>query len=116
MLIPVITPIPSYLGNFRRDGKLLTAGDEKGTVKLFDVETKTMLRQAQPHSSYSFTFLLTLSAVHAINFLSMTELVSGSDDKTICLYDIPTNMVVNTYKGHTVSLIASLHHRISFVV
>ena len=41
----------AYSGNFRRDGKLLTAGDEKGTVKLFDVETKTMLRQAQPHSS-----------------------------------------------------------------
>lgn len=41
-----------FTGNFRRDGKLLTAGDEKGNIKLFDVETKTMLRQAQPHSSY----------------------------------------------------------------
>ena len=79
-------------GNFRHDGKLLTAGDEKGNVKLFDVETKTMLRQAQPHSS----------AVHAVEFFSTTQLLSGSDDKTICLYDIPTNMVVNTYAGHSV--------------
>jgi hypothetical protein len=38
------------------DGKLLTAGDEKGNVKLFDVETKTMLRQTQPHSSYFLSF------------------------------------------------------------
>lgn len=81
----------AYSGNFRHDGKLLTAGDEKGNIKLFDVETKTMLRQAQPHSS----------AVHAVDFFSTTQLLSGSDDKTICLYDIPTNMVINTYAGHT---------------
>lgn len=37
-----------------------------------------------------------------MNFLSTTQLISGSDDKTVCLYDIPTNMVVNTYNGHTV--------------
>lgn len=42
----------AYSGNFRPDGKLLVAGDEKGNVKLFDVETKTMLRQAQPHSAF----------------------------------------------------------------
>lgn len=45
-----------FIGNFRRDGKLLTAGDEKGNIKVFDVETKTMLRQAQPHSSYTHFF------------------------------------------------------------
>ncbi|KNB41538.1 u3 small nucleolar RNA-associated hypothetical protein [Blastocystis sp. subtype 4] len=72
-------------------GILLTAGDEKGNIKVFDVETKTMLRQNQPHSS----------AVHCVDFHSATQLVSGSDDKTLCLYDIPTNMVVNTYQGHT---------------
>ena len=92
-----------FVGNFRRDGKLLTAGDEKGNVKLFDVENKTMLRQIQPHSaSILLVLIYSYSAVHAVDFLSTTELVSGSDDKLICLYDIPTNMVVNTYKGHTV--------------
>lgn len=40
-----------------------------------------------------------------MNFLSTTQLISGSDDKTACLYDIPTNMVVNTYKGHTVMVV-----------
>ena len=90
--IPVDLRVVFEAGNFRHDGKLLTAGDEKGNIKLFDVETKTMLRQAQPHSS----------AVHAVDFFSTTQLLSGSDDKTICLYDIPTNMVINTYAGHTV--------------
>lgn len=81
----------AYSGNFRHDGKLLTAGDEKGNIKVFDVETKTMLRQSQPHSA----------AVHCVDFQSSTQLLSGSDDKSICLYDIPTNTVVNTYHGHT---------------
>ena len=63
-------------------------------MKLFDVETKTMLRQVQPHAS----------AVHAVDFLSTTQLLSGSDDRTLCLYDISTNMVVNTYQGHNVRI------------
>lgn len=58
-----------------------------------------MLRQAQPHSS----------AVHAVEFFSTTQLLSGSDDKTICLYDIPTNMVINTYAGHTVRAACGPH-------
>ncbi|KAK8824541.1 hypothetical protein WA577_006938 [Blastocystis sp. JDR] len=81
----------AYSGTFRQDGKLLVAGDEKGNIKLFDVESKTLLRETRPHSA----------GTHAVNFLSMTQLVSASDDKTLCLYDIPTNTVVNTYHGHT---------------
>lgn len=48
--------------------------------------------------------MMTLRAVHCVDFHSATQLVSGSDDKTLCLYDIPTNMVVNTYQGHTVRM------------
>lgn len=44
------------------------------------------------------------SAVHCVDFHSATQLLSGSDDQSLCLYDIPTNMVVNTYHGHTVPL------------
>ena len=68
-----------------------------------------MLRQSQPHSAYVFIAVLTRSAVHCVDFQSSTQLLSGSDDKSICLYDIPTNTVVNTYHGHTVLPFISLH-------
>ena len=42
----------AYSGTFRQDGKLLVAGDEKGNIKLFDVESKTMLRESHPHSAF----------------------------------------------------------------
>lgn len=95
---------------------MLTAGDEKGNIKVFDVETKTMLRQSQPHSAFALQFLLTTSAVHCVDFQSPTQLLSGSDDKSICLYDIPTNTVVNTYQSHTVFAGASLPSRTTCVV
>ena len=44
-----------------------------------------------------------------MDFQSSTQLLSGSDDKSICLYDIPTNTVVNTYHGHTVLPLISPH-------
>ena len=92
----------AYSGTFRQDGKLLVAGDEKGNIKLFDVESKTLLRETRPHSAFVAWRCVHRSGTHAVNFLSMTQLVSTSDDKTLCLYDIPTNTVVNTYHGHTV--------------
>ena len=92
----------AYSGTFRQDGKLLVAGDEKGNIKLFDVESKTLLRETRPHSALVAWRWFHCSGTHAVNFLSMTQLVSASDDKTLCLYDIPTNTVVNTYRGHTV--------------
>lgn len=68
-----------------------------------------MLRQSQPHSALASPLHLTPSAVHCVDFQSATQLLSGSDDKSICLYDIPTNTVVNTYHSHTVVFVPPPH-------
>lgn len=39
----------AYGGTFRKDGRLLVAGDEESHVKLFDVSTKHILRSFRGH-------------------------------------------------------------------
>lgn len=34
----------AYSGSFRSDGKLLVAGGDEGSVRLFDVDSKSLLR------------------------------------------------------------------------
>jgi len=41
----------AYGGSFRKDGRLLVAGDEQGSVKLFDVSSKTILRVFKGHKA-----------------------------------------------------------------
>jgi U3 small nucleolar RNA-associated protein 15 len=71
----------AYCGKFRRDGKLITAGDKTGCVKVFDVATKTVLRQMRRHSTAVRATCWTSDALH---------ILSGSDDKSIALFDLAT--------------------------
>lgn len=79
----------AYGATFRKDGKLLVAGDEEGRVRLFDVNTKTPLRVFSGHSA----------PVHRTYF-SDSQIVSYSDDKTVKLWDIGTEKVLATFKDH----------------
>jgi WD40 repeat protein len=66
---------------FSRDGKLLAAGDEQGTVYLWDVATSRRLATIPAHPS----------AVRAVSFTpDASRLVSGSDDKTAIVWDVAT--------------------------
>lgn len=40
----------AYGGSFRADGRLLVAGSEESAVKLFDVQSKSILRVFTGHS------------------------------------------------------------------
>ena len=79
-------------GRFRQsDGLLIAAGSDEGEVKIFNLETKTTLRDFKGHEN----------AVHRVDFLSDSKtLVSFSDDKTVRLWDIATSENVQTFKGH----------------
>lgn len=82
----------AYGGTFRRDGRLLVAGDEESYVKLFDVSTKNILRSFRGHKG----------PVHRTFFTSdMLHIASFSDDKTVKLWDIPSEKCVNTFGHHT---------------
>ena len=73
----------AYSGKFRRDGKLLVAGDKTGHVKVFDVVTKAVLRQLKGHTSAVRAATWTQDALH---------MLSGSDDKSMCVWDLATGV------------------------
>lgn len=43
----------AYSGSFRSDGKLLVAGGDEGSVRLFDVDSKSLLRLFKGHSGWA---------------------------------------------------------------
>lgn len=75
----------AFSGKFRRDGKLIVAGDRTGSVKVFDVETKALLRQLKRHSA------AVRSTAWSSDGLFM---LSASDDKNVKRWDLGTQDVV----------------------
>ena len=86
----------AFGGRWRKDGGLLCAGTGEGQVKIFDVSTKTMLRSLKGHTT-------------ATRLCDFTEdsggtgrgVVSWSDDKTVRVWDLPTETTVSTFTSHT---------------
>lgn len=87
-----LIPISRYGGNFRIDGKLLVAGDEESKVRLFDTSTKTVLRVFNGHTAPVHRTFFTTDNMHISSF---------SDDKTVKVWDISTEKVVNNFCEHT---------------
>ncbi|KAI8340753.1 WD40-repeat-containing domain protein [Chlamydoabsidia padenii] len=81
----------AYSACFRHDGKLLVAGDATGLVQLFDVNSRAILRTFREHTM----------PVHVTKFSNnKTNLMSASDDKTVRVWDIPTETSINVFEGH----------------
>lgn len=81
----------AYGGTFRKDGRLLVAGEENGLVKLFDISSKNVLRLFRSHTA----------AVHRTAFTAdSTHIASFSDDKSVKLWDIPGEKVIQTFAEH----------------
>ncbi|XP_071055351.1 U3 small nucleolar RNA-associated protein 15 homolog [Onthophagus taurus] len=77
---------------FRSDGKLICAGGDEGAIKLFDVSTKSMLRLFKGHEGPVYrTF-----CAH-----NRPQITSFSDDKTVRIWDIPTEKNLITFAEHT---------------
>ncbi|XP_063309816.1 U3 small nucleolar RNA-associated protein 15 homolog [Pelobates fuscus] len=82
----------AYGGTYRDDGKLLVAGCEDGVVQLFDINGKAALRQFYGHNK----------SVHFVDFTSdKYRIVSGSDDYSSKIWDIPNGAQIVNYKEHT---------------
>jgi U3 small nucleolar RNA-associated protein 15 len=82
----------AYGATFRQDGRLLVAGDEEARVRIFDTSTKTVLRYFKGHKG----------PVHRVFFTcDMLHVASYSDDKTVKLWDIPTEKAIHTFTDHT---------------
>lgn len=71
----------AYCGKLRRDGKVFVAGEKSGRLKVFQVESKFMLRDLRGHTG----------AVHSTTWASDgLTIVSGSDDSTVRRWDLAT--------------------------
>ncbi|XP_066459006.1 U3 small nucleolar RNA-associated protein 15 homolog [Eleutherodactylus coqui] len=82
----------AYCGTFRGDGRLIAAGCEDSVVQLFDISGKAALRQFTGHSK----------AVHFVDFTAdKFRMVSGSDDYTCKIWDVPNGVQISSFKEHT---------------
>lgn len=82
----------AFGATFRKDGLLLVAGDEDANVRLFDTNTKTVLRLFKGHTA----------PVHRTFFtIDNRRVASFSDDKSVKLWDIASETFVNNFKEHT---------------
>ncbi|KEF62717.1 uncharacterized protein A1O9_00690 [Exophiala aquamarina CBS 119918] len=82
----------AYGGEVRYDGRVLAAGDETGAIQVFDVNSRAILKtwkeQKQP--------------VHTVRWSSKesTALMSCGDDRTVRLWDLPSETSVEIFRGH----------------
>ncbi|NXA31987.1 UTP15 protein, partial [Eudromia elegans] len=81
----------AYCATYRDDGKLLVAGSEEGSIRLFDISGRAPLRQFDGHTK----------AVHVVGFLSdKYRIFSGGDDYSSNLWDIPSATEIVSYNEH----------------
>ncbi|KAL9597163.1 MAG: hypothetical protein Q9219_005329 [cf. Caloplaca sp. 3 TL-2023] len=76
----------------RRDGKVLVAGDESGTIQVFDVHSRAILKTWKEHKQPVW--------VTKFSPTENTTLVSACDDRTVRLWDLPAQESVTTFNGH----------------
>lgn len=76
----------------RRDGRVMVAGDESGSIQVFDVGSRAILKSWKEHKQ----------PVWSTRFspFEPTTLMSVSDDKTIRMWDLPSQESTATFLGH----------------
>lgn len=75
---------------FRDDGKVVAAGEDNGSVVVFDATKGMLLRKLRLHRE----------AVRSISWLDADKIVVVSDDKTGSIWDISTGELLNKLIGH----------------
>lgn len=82
----------AHSGEIRRDGRILVAGDDTGRIQVFDVKSRAILKTWTEHKQPVWTTKFSQT--------DLTTVLSASDDKTVRLWDLPTNEAVTTFVGH----------------
>jgi U3 small nucleolar RNA-associated protein 15 len=79
--------------DIRPDGRIITAGDETGTIQVFDVNSRAILKTWKEHKQPVW--------VTRFSPNDPTTLFSASDDRTVRLWDLPSDQSARTFSGHT---------------
>lgn len=81
-----------HCASYRRDGKVLAAGDERGCTQLFDLGSRAVMRTFEGHQR----------AVHVARFSpDSTQLFTASDDQRALCWDIAAERQIRAFEGHS---------------
>lgn len=83
----------AYGGELRSDGRVLAAGDESGTIQVFDVGSRAILK----------TWKESKQPVRTVKWhhSEPTSLMSCGDDTTVRIWDLPSEKPEAILRGHT---------------
>ncbi|BAE64928.1 putative small nucleolar ribonucleo protein complex subunit Utp15 [Aspergillus flavus] len=77
----------------RPDGRVFVAGDDTGALQVFDVNSRAILKSWREHKQPVWVSKFSPS--------DPTSLFTASDDRTVRLWDLPSENSVKTFVGHT---------------
>ncbi|KAI1344951.1 WD40 repeat-like protein [Xylariaceae sp. FL0016] len=80
-------------GDVRRDGRILVAGCDSGKIQVFDVQSRAILKTWTKHKQPCWTTKFSPA--------DLTTLMSASDDRTVRLWDLPSQEPTSTFVGHS---------------
>lgn len=82
----------AHSGNIRRDGRIVVAGGDSGTIQAFDANSRAILKTWKEHKQPVW--------VTEWNPSELTSSMSCSDDRTVRLWDLPADKSITTFDGH----------------
>lgn len=77
----------------RPDGRVVATGDDTGTVQVFDVGSRAILKTWKDHKQPVWVTKFSPS--------DPTSVFTASDDRTVRLWDLPSENSMRTFVGHT---------------
>jgi U3 small nucleolar RNA-associated protein 15 len=83
----------AHSGEIRRDGRVIVAGDEAGKIQVFDLNSRAILKTWEEHKQPVWTTKFSPT--------ELTTLMSASDDRTVRLWDLPSQESTTIFVGHT---------------
>jgi len=82
----------AHSAEIRRDGRVTVAGDESGAIQVFDINSRAILKTWKEHKQPVW--------ISKFSPAEPTTLMSASDDRTIRLWDLPSQESTTTFVGH----------------
>ena len=82
----------AHSAEIRRDGRVMVVGDETGAIQVFDIASRAILKTWREHKQPVWTTRFSPA--------DPTSLMSASDDRTVRLWDLPTQESTLSFTGH----------------